>query len=167
MSVRPHFFRPILMKLCIWVEVDEWCTTVNCFHNQNQGQGYGGAKVVKYIPEGVSETDFRFRPKGSVTWHRTHTIWPKMKSEMTLTGQIILKKFSTYQYFAIEAVTESSLPSFCITKQLSTNVRAMQISDFISANLCWIVWWHHHREIKGNGWKLFKIRSKSIHSKIF
>ena len=43
MSVRPN-----LMKLCLWLEVDEWCTTVTFF--QSQGQGHGVRELSNAIP---------------------------------------------------------------------------------------------------------------------
>ena len=59
--IRPStLFFLILMKLGMWVEVDDWCTMVHFFHNQSQGQGHvgpkvhGGPEVLRYgsTPEG-------------------------------------------------------------------------------------------------------------------
>jgi hypothetical protein len=46
---------------------------------------------------------------------------------------------TTYQYFAIDAITASTFDSAWICMMLSMNVRPTQISVFISASLCWIV----------------------------
>ena len=46
----------------------------------------------------------------------------------------------TYQYFAMEADSESRPLSLWISRHLSTKALPTQIDDFSSANLCWIVW---------------------------
>ena len=78
-----------LMKLGVWVEVEEWCTAVKFFsHSRGQGQGHGGPNFDKYDPyletptgstkanggfhiisfwdalQGVTEPEFAFSSKG-------------------------------------------------------------------------------------------------------
>ena len=57
----------------------------------------------------------------------------------SLAYQNTLLSFVTYQYFAIEAWTESRPWSLCCLIQLSVNARLTQISVFNSAKLCWMV----------------------------
>ena len=45
-SVRPHFFRLVSMKLGMWVEVDEWCTTLfHCPQSRSRPKGFVNCQI--------------------------------------------------------------------------------------------------------------------------
>ena len=103
-SVHQHFCL-ILMKLGTWVEVDEWCTTVNIFSTvkvkvtrsemsnmvprQIAKLGHDQRKQMEVSISWLLGTFFKawrifdFVPK-AWPWHRTQASWPNKKSEMTV-----------------------------------------------------------------------------------